>query len=581
MNNPNTPIKYNLNPFNLEIEEGISLFTAIKNRKDTFIDALETWVVHEEIDEIIIVDWSSDESLIPIIQKYQNGKIFLAVVEDQAKWILSQACNLAARLTTKSKLLKMDADVKIHKGFFEKHQLNPGFFYAGNWSLARDENQKHLNGVAFFYRDDFFRVNGYNEFIKSYGWDDDDLYLRLEQLILKRVDFKLDSLYHIEHGNRTLLQDNPMYFRNIAGTEREKLNIIINRPLGYTSMPWSPFNTMLDFSIKAVDKHFMAIKQVGEDTNIIPIDIRQRNELIAVAERLQTLDPEFPKTLINQLSREELIEFYNLFFIPEPNSPEHHLFTFIQKVKQHYQTTNKQFDAEITLLSADKILLEQSIQTLKKDIQEKELLVVSKDQTISGQAHLLGIRDQTINEKDQFLRSRDQMIAQRDQTIHERDQLLGIRDQTISEKDQLLRSMDLMIDNRDQEISAAMKIVEAKDQIILKQTETIGNYEISSIAQQRAIEKNSETILQQARELQEKAFAILERNSIIYERDAMLTTIQQNIHKQLEKISDLEMKLSQEQQAIEDMRKSFSWKSGHFVFSLIGKVLPWMNKHGK
>jgi len=49
---------FNLNPLNTEIKEGISLITAVKNRKESFKEALKTWVAFEEIDEIIIVDWN-------------------------------------------------------------------------------------------------------------------------------------------------------------------------------------------------------------------------------------------------------------------------------------------------------------------------------------------------------------------------------------------------------------------------------------------------------------------------------------------------------------------------------------------
>jgi len=160
-------LKTQLNPFTEKISKGISLFTAIKNKEDTFEEALKTWVVHKQIDEIIIVDWSSDKSLLPIINKYQNGKILLVRVEKQENWVLSHAYNLAARLTTRDKILKIDADVKVLPGFFEKHILQPGNFFAGNRQEARDENETHLNGNVFLFRGDFFGVNGYNEFFTS------------------------------------------------------------------------------------------------------------------------------------------------------------------------------------------------------------------------------------------------------------------------------------------------------------------------------------------------------------------------------------------------------------------------------
>jgi len=222
-------LKARLNPFTEEITKGISLFTAIKNREETFEKALKTWVEHDEIDEIIIVDWSSDKSLLPIINKYQNGKILLVRVEKQENWVLSHAFNLAARLTTKNRILKIDADVKILPGFFEKHPLKKEHFFAGNWRMARNENETHLNGNLFVFREDFFRVYGYNEYFKTYGWDDTDLFDRLEAAGFKRNCFDYDTLYHIEHQGRMTYQSPSKKLNNLTDEEWSRINIFINR----------------------------------------------------------------------------------------------------------------------------------------------------------------------------------------------------------------------------------------------------------------------------------------------------------------------------------------------------------------
>ena len=119
---------------------GISLFTAIKNRHDNFEEVLQSWLMHKQISEIIIVDWDSEKSLAPLIQKYQDGRIILAEVKNQPKWVLSIAFNLSARLTTRNRLLKMDADVKIMPSFFKCHDLKPGNFYCGNLLNRRNDN---------------------------------------------------------------------------------------------------------------------------------------------------------------------------------------------------------------------------------------------------------------------------------------------------------------------------------------------------------------------------------------------------------------------------------------------------------
>ncbi|MCX6267468.1 MAG: galactosyltransferase-related protein [Bacteroidetes bacterium] len=327
----------NLNPFNQKITEGISLFTAVKNRKETLEESLKTWVCQDQIDEIVILDWTSDESLIPLVQQYQNGKIILAVVRNQPRWILSHAYNLAARLTSKSKILKIDSDVKILPGFFEQHTLEPGIFFTGNWKIARNPNEKHLHGMSFMFRNSFFSVNGYNEFIKSYGWDDIDLYARLENKSLTRKNFKHDTLLHIPHENRTSFQNQVNYINHINDTEKSLLNSLINRFLSSTYKPWTTAEKQLEFSVEVTGDHIISCRQEHEDQNIVPVEIILQCESQAIVERFYELGAGLSKELLSELNREELIALLNLFYTRK-NSPDHaNLFNLIQK-------SHKKFD---------------------------------------------------------------------------------------------------------------------------------------------------------------------------------------------------------------------------------------------
>lgn len=326
-----------LNTLRPGITEGISLFTAVKNRAVELDQAIQTWITHKEIDEIIILDWGSDHSLIPLVEKYQNGKIILAVVNYQPKWVLSYAFNLAARLTTRKRILKTDSDVKILPGFFSKHIIEPGNFYCGNWRIRRNDNEMHLNGVTFLKREDFFRVNGYNEYIKFYGWDDSDLYQRLVGNGLNRNDFNLDTLYHIPHGNRTAHQDKPGYLRSIPDDERATFATFVNRHLGNTYGRWSGENKMLDFKILPVDEHILECKQTGSDTNQVPAEWIMESESVAVRERLALLGLEFADDHLADLSREELIELYNLWFEQQHNPASGHVLSILRKFAKKHQ----------------------------------------------------------------------------------------------------------------------------------------------------------------------------------------------------------------------------------------------------
>ena len=172
-------------PSESDIKEGISLICAVKNRNENLNKALGTWIKNPDINEIVIVDWDSDEPIGEVVEKYQDGRITLAHVPNQPKWVLTWAYNLAARLTSYSKILKLDADILLSNDFFKKCELTPASFLAGNWRNMKSEDEKHISGQMFLYRDDFFSINGFDERITTYGYDEEDLYDRLEMGIEK------------------------------------------------------------------------------------------------------------------------------------------------------------------------------------------------------------------------------------------------------------------------------------------------------------------------------------------------------------------------------------------------------------
>jgi len=331
----------NNNILKRSILPGISLITAVKNREENLRQTLPTWLACPEIDEIVIVDWSSDNSLEPLVNEFQDGRILLAVVKDQPKWILSFACNLAARLASKDKLLKIDADVKVHPGFFARHQLKEGIFFSGNWEIARNDNERHLNGIFFCYRNDFVRINGYNEFIKSYGWDDSDLYIRLSKAGLLRNDFDLDSVQHMEHAKRTSFQDHTSFIRSIDDDERAVLNIMINYNICKILDPWSLKNKQLSFSLEQKNKYVVVCMQAGEDKNIVPREVMEECEKKAIRQRLTHLKENLSPEIEDNLSKDELQEFYNLLFSKNYSSSDGSLYLLIRKMADELQSLNK------------------------------------------------------------------------------------------------------------------------------------------------------------------------------------------------------------------------------------------------
>lgn len=188
-------------PFSSDGKPGISIVTCAMNRSENLLKSIGTWVARQEISEVIIVDWSSDIPVSNTLQKanIHDRRIRVIRVEGEPCWILSYAYNLGFRMSSYDTILKTDADIQINESFFAANQLGKNEFIAGNWRNVPPD-QVHVNGFFFIHRKHFSEVNGFNEFITTYGWDDDDLYNRLTNFGLHRKDVAPQTIYHIPHG---------------------------------------------------------------------------------------------------------------------------------------------------------------------------------------------------------------------------------------------------------------------------------------------------------------------------------------------------------------------------------------------
>jgi hypothetical protein len=178
------------------ISNGISVVTVSMNRTYHLIQSIPTWkrALRNHTNEIIVLDWGSE---IPIEDIWGGIKLLRVFYK---YWHLSLAYNIAVQCSKYNKILKLDADDILKEDFFEKNVLDVGTFLTGDWKLARNENETHLNGIVFIDRELFFKIAGYNEMIQTYGYDDTDLYERAsEHSVKKSID--LNTVSHIAHSD--------------------------------------------------------------------------------------------------------------------------------------------------------------------------------------------------------------------------------------------------------------------------------------------------------------------------------------------------------------------------------------------
>lgn len=211
---------------------GVAIVAACMNRQETLAKVLPTWLGVEGVSEVVIIDWGSDPPLRPIVQPEKDPRLNLYRVLNENSWVLSRAYNLALNKTKRQYIIRTDCDYSLDSMLLEAHALNEteAGFFSGNWMLARNENEVHLNGAMIMKRDVFWSVGGYDERIQTYGWDDEDLYTRLSANQVKKLNISYDHVSHVSHGDGSRAQ---------KGVKFAQVQIDLNQLLLEKLPPWS------------------------------------------------------------------------------------------------------------------------------------------------------------------------------------------------------------------------------------------------------------------------------------------------------------------------------------------------------
>lgn len=236
---------------------GVAIVAACMNRQGTLAKVLPTWLSVEGVHEVVIVDWCSDPPLKSIVQPEKDPRLNLYRVNSEKSWVLSRAYNLALNKTKSNYVIRTDCDYALDNNLLDAHSLNETEtgFYSGNWMLARDENEIHLNGAMVLKREDFWNVGGYDERIQTYGWDDEDLYTRLSSSNVKKLNVSYDHVSHVSHRdgkraqegvkfvqvqidlNQLLLEKLPQWSRSdIEGPDSSRYKVVIDDGVGYVEL---------------------------------------------------------------------------------------------------------------------------------------------------------------------------------------------------------------------------------------------------------------------------------------------------------------------------------------------------------
>ena len=183
----------------------IGLVTCVRDREENLVRTLPTWLALPKIDEVLIVDWTSRVPVSDALARagIEDPRLRIVRVEGEPRWILSHAFNLGFRMSRGQLVMKVDADIELSPDVLEANPVPEGSFVAGDWRAVEDPHQSHLNGTVFVRRPDLASVGGYNEYLTTYGYDDNDLYQRLVDRGLERRLLDARSAHHLPHDDDT------------------------------------------------------------------------------------------------------------------------------------------------------------------------------------------------------------------------------------------------------------------------------------------------------------------------------------------------------------------------------------------
>lgn len=269
---------------------GVSLVTCCMNREQNLIRALASWVVCPEITEIVIVDWGSNRPVREVLReaRMDDPRIRVVRVEDEPRWILSYAFNLGFRVASCEKILKADADIVLDPAFFARNPLRSAQFIAGNWRVV-DQDQAHVNGFFYAHKRDLAAVAGFNEFITTYGWDDDDLYERLERHGLTRCDVDTGTIHHLPHSDEERVGEKqrrgdagPSAWDELHGDTMHKIRS--NRLLAYIMPYWHEGKILLPVEVLQGGRGDLRLRRAGGLPHAVPAHIRKDVDYYAALE---------------------------------------------------------------------------------------------------------------------------------------------------------------------------------------------------------------------------------------------------------------------------------------------------------
>jgi hypothetical protein len=202
----------------------ISIISACKNRGKALSISIASWIQFDEIEEIIVTDWNSDEPIDHLTRL--DSRIKVITVPNEKYFNQPQPLNLAASLVKSEYILKLDSDTVMNPyfNFFDNHTIDNQSFltgtdYTGKLISKLGIYQKYpyikpLWGTLYVTKENYLKIGGYNENMGKYAaWEDTEIFERLSLLGLNHVEIKFDlkTLFSLPHSSKKRVENFQAY----------------------------------------------------------------------------------------------------------------------------------------------------------------------------------------------------------------------------------------------------------------------------------------------------------------------------------------------------------------------------------
>jgi len=176
--------------------------------------------------EVVIVDFNCPQKTYDILHRKYSSYInsgYLKVIKtdvEENHWNLSESRNWGYKHCSGDYLLFLDADT-ILKGDFIENTLSlvdETHFATG----TTGEPKYWCCGCMMVKRTHFEKVKGYNEELKGWGYEDFDMYGRLNDLGLTRNTFNESLIHNLAHSD----SQRNIYHSGDTGTTNSQNHII-------------------------------------------------------------------------------------------------------------------------------------------------------------------------------------------------------------------------------------------------------------------------------------------------------------------------------------------------------------------